>query len=43
MHYLSERSVRNRFVYSRHTEFTSYSDSPVFQQLVTKLSNQNVD
>ena len=42
MNYLSDKSIKNGFVYSRHTEFLPYTENPVFKRLAPKLSNQDI-
>ena len=42
MHYLSAESEIPGFTYSRHTEYLGYLDSPVFESLSKKLSNQDI-
>ena len=42
MNYLSDKSLKQGFVYSRHTEYLPYSESSVFKRLAPKLSNQNI-
>jgi hypothetical protein len=42
MNYLSDKSIKNGFFYSRHTEYLPYTESAVFKRLAPKLSNQDI-
>jgi len=42
MNYLSEKSLQQGFIYSRHTEYLPYSDNVKFKNLAPKLSNQDI-
>jgi len=42
MHYLSERSLKAGFIYSRHTEYLPYSNNDFFELLAAKISNQDI-
>jgi len=42
MYYFLKESDQGGYTYSRHTEFLSYFDSPLFEKLVPELSSQDI-
>jgi hypothetical protein len=42
MNYLSDKSMKNGFVYSRHTQYLPYTENLIFKRLATELSNQDI-
>ena len=42
MNYLSDKSMKNGFVYSRQAEYLPYTENPVFKRLAPKLNNQDI-
>lgn len=42
MHYLSGHAVASGLMYSRHTEYLPYADSPLFESIVKKISRQDI-
>ncbi|WP_420588469.1 hypothetical protein [Bacterioplanoides sp.] len=42
MNYLSDKALKNGFIYSRHTEYLPYTENSIFKRLAPKLSNQDI-